>query len=119
MERTGTTCGNGHSFDGVTDGIPCPICGSRNRIFHVPGSVIAGATASGSLTTEMWKELYERHGRWLLATGLLSVISALVTRLLLSGWAALVVWAVLLIVSFFLARRGYAKKRVRVIEHHS
>lgn len=118
MERTGTTCGNGHSFDGVTQGKPCPLCGSRSRIVHVSGAATARATASATLTIETWRELYERHGVWLSLAALISLLSFTVTRLLLDGSTALVVSMCSLLAAWAFRKRGFKRKRVRVIEHH-
>ena len=82
------------------------------------GAATARATASASLKIETWKDLYERHRGWVLAAGCVSVLSALVTRLLLSGRVAVLVGVGSLIVSWAIGRRSFKRKRVRVIEHH-
>jgi hypothetical protein len=95
------------------------VCGSRDRILRVSGAAIARAVAgSGSLIVETWRDLYERHRGWLLAAGCVSVLSALVTRLLVSGRLAGFVGVGLLIVSWAFRTRGFKRKRVRIIEHH-
>ena len=120
MEHTESTCGNGHSFDGVSSGKACPVCGSRERIFLAP---VARATAralgrSACLETEGLRDVYERHMGWIVPAILVSIVSAAVTHVLLTGWIALFVTASSPFLVWVLRRREFEKKQVRVVERH-
>jgi hypothetical protein len=118
MELTGTTCRNGHTFEGVrTTHEPCPVCGAQERIFRVEGAAMARAIAPPpSLVIESWADVYERHRGWLVPALLVSFCAAVVTKLLLNGWIALLVTACALVLGWTFRRREFTPKRVRTIE---
>jgi hypothetical protein len=120
MERMGTTCGNGHSFEGAEKGGQCPVCGSRGRIVH-GAAAAAVATAPVKVPTvvvEGWRDLYEWHGEWFVAAMLVSLASTLVAHVFLSGWVMLLAAPVAAAAAWTLRRREFRKKRVRVVERH-
>lgn len=93
----------------VAQRAPCPDCGSTSRAFEVGIATTLRLVASVSL--QISREIYEHHRGWIVAYLLLTVAAAVVSGLLFTGWASVIVTLILAVPLFYVGLRAVIRVR--------
>jgi hypothetical protein len=99
-----------HEDPGLTEKPPCPECGSTRR--DVAVEMTATANVYGSISMVRVREYVTHDVLWLSLSVVLTIVGAVVSTWLLSGWASFVISLALAVVGFFVGLRA----AVRVID---